>query len=62
LDKIKISEVHANAPEAMNTTLSSKKTFDTFGVKQRSWHGDLKNTIKVICQDTLGIDESSAQT
>lgn len=57
LDSIKISEVHAHPPEVSNTTLSSKKIFDTFGIKQRSWHGDLKNTIKSVCQGTTGADE-----
>ena len=52
IDTIKISEVHADSPEVANTTLSSKKIFDTFGIKQHSWHGYLKNTIKSICQET----------
>ena len=59
LDSIKISEIHASPPEVSNTTLSSKKTFDTFGIKQRSWHGDLKNTIKSLTQGTSDIDEES---
>jgi len=33
-------------PELLNSTLSSKKIFDTFGIKPRSWHGHLRETIK----------------
>jgi dTDP-4-dehydrorhamnose reductase len=29
-----------------NTTLATKKIFDTFGIKQRSWHGSLQALIK----------------
>ncbi|MBL4819882.1 MAG: sugar nucleotide-binding protein [Gammaproteobacteria bacterium] len=46
LDSVKITERQPVAPEIPNTTLSSKKIFDTFGIKQRSWHGSLKSTIK----------------
>jgi hypothetical protein len=28
--------------------LSSKKIFDTFGIKQKSWHGDLQDVIKLL--------------
>ncbi len=46
LDSIKLIESEAVAPEIHNSTLSSKKLFDTFGIKQRSWHGHLQEVIK----------------
>ncbi|NKB32592.1 MAG: sugar nucleotide-binding protein [Pseudomonadales bacterium] len=46
LDSIKIVEQDVHAPEILNSTLSSKKIFDTFGIKQKSWHGDLQDVIK----------------
>ncbi len=48
LDNIEIEEREVRPPEILNSTLSSKKVFDTFGIKQRSWHGDLKRTIKTL--------------
>jgi dTDP-4-dehydrorhamnose reductase len=48
LDSIKITEQDVRAPEILNSTLSSKKIFDTFGIKQRSWHGDLQDVIKLL--------------
>ena len=48
IDTVKLTEVGIRAPEVANTTLSGKKIFDTFGVKQRSWHGSLQSTIKAI--------------
>lgn len=53
LDSIKLIEREAKAPEIHNSTLSSKKIFDTFGIKQKSWHGDLKETIKTLYVDRL---------
>jgi len=46
LDNTKIRENLPRLPELPNSTLSSKKIFDTFGIKQKSWHGDLQETIK----------------
>lgn len=48
LDNTNIRENLPRLPELPNSTLSSKKIFDTFGIKQKSWHGDLKETIKTL--------------
>ena len=48
LDSINIVEQDVHAPEIFNSTLSSKKIFDTFGIKQKSWHGDLQEVIKTL--------------
>ena len=53
LDNMKITERLARAPEIANSTLSSKKIFDTFGIKQKSWHGDLQETIKTLYIDKM---------
>ena len=42
----KLIERDVRLPEIQNATLSSKKISDTFGIKQKSWHGHLKETIK----------------
>jgi len=65
LDKTKIIESAPRLPEIPNSTLSSKKIFDTFGIKQKTWHGDLKETIKSLYVDNLrntGEDFSDATT
>ena len=46
LDSLSVSENEVHAPEVLNSTLSSKKIFDTFGIKQKSWHGELQKVIK----------------
>lgn len=46
LDHLSLNLLRADAPEIANTTLATKKIFDTFGVKQRSWHGSLQTLIK----------------
>jgi len=46
LDSLKFNEQEARPPEIRNATLSSKKIFDTFGIKQKSWHGELQDVIK----------------
>ena len=51
LENIKIRESQPEIPEVSNITLSSKKLFDTFGIKQRSWHGSLQTTIKSLYYD-----------
>ncbi|MCB1670962.1 MAG: sugar nucleotide-binding protein [Gammaproteobacteria bacterium] len=58
LDNFTMTEEPIDAPEISNSTLSSKKIFDTFGIKQRSWHGSLQSTIKTIYQggDRSGSD------
>lgn len=51
LDSLKFTEHEVVAPEIRNTTLSNKKIFDTFAIKQKSWHGDLQETIKTLYGD-----------
>ncbi|MEX2468700.1 MAG: sugar nucleotide-binding protein [Pseudohongiellaceae bacterium] len=46
LDSLILNEKEARPPEILNSTLSSKKIFDTFGIKQKSWHGHLQDVIK----------------
>lgn len=46
LDSLRLNEKEARPPEILNSTLSSKKVFDTFGIKQKSWHGHLQDVIK----------------
>lgn len=46
LDSLVITDREARLPEIPNSTLSSKKIFDTFGIKPKSWHGNLQATIK----------------
>lgn len=60
IDTVKIIESAIHAPELANTTLSAKKLFDTFGIKQRSWHGSLQATIKAIYQQKPGRNTLSA--
>ncbi|MCG8413548.1 MAG: NAD(P)-dependent oxidoreductase, partial [Pseudomonadales bacterium] len=43
----------ARAPEIRNSTLSSKKIFDTFGVKQKSWRGHLQEVVKLLYNDRV---------
>lgn len=51
LDNFTFTEIAPVKPQVANTTLSSKKIFDTFGIKQRSWHGALQATIKALYHD-----------
>ncbi len=46
LDHLSLNLVRADPPEVANTTMATKKIFDTFGIKQRSWHGSLQALIK----------------
>lgn len=55
LDNFTLTETEPKKPQVPNTTLSSKKIFDTFGIKQRSWHGSLQATIKTIYQETSDV-------
>ncbi len=48
IDSISVLETEVRAPEILNSTLSSKKIFDTFGIKQKSWHGHLQKVIKLL--------------
>lgn len=51
LDHLDMSLQRVEAPEIVNTTLATKKIFDTFGIKQRSWHGSLQTLIKSLCNE-----------
>ena len=51
LDHLSLNLLRADAPETTNTTLATKKIFDTFGIKQRSWHGALQNLVKHLHQE-----------
>ncbi len=63
LDSTKIRENLPKLPELPNSTLSSKKIFDTFGIKQKSWHGDLQETIKTLYVDRLrNIDDKHSES
>jgi len=59
LDNFTLTEVPPVKPQVANTTLSSKKIFDTFGIKQRSWHGSLQATIKAIYHGSAGTELNS---
>lgn len=48
LEQKKVVEREVRPPEIQSATLSSKKISDTFGIKQKSWHGDLKESIKLL--------------
>ncbi len=48
LSSLSIVEREVHSPEVLNLTLSSKKLFDTFGIKQKSWHGDLQKVIELL--------------
>lgn len=48
LDHLSLNLLRAQEPEIANSTLATKKIFDTFGIKQRSWHGSLQALIKGI--------------
>ena len=61
LDNIKLLESEALAPEIPNSTLSGKKIFDTFGIKQKSWHGHLREVIKSLYGNRSGNDVRGAQ-
>jgi dTDP-4-dehydrorhamnose reductase len=53
LDSLKLEEREAKAPEIHNSTLATKKIFDTFGIKQKSWHGELQDAIKSLYADRV---------
>ena len=48
---MKFIQQDVRAPEIRNSTLSSKKIFDTFGVKQKSWRGHLQEVVKLLYGD-----------
>lgn len=45
LDHLSVSPARVEAPDMANATLSSKKVFDTFGIKQRPWQASLEKLI-----------------
>lgn len=59
LDHLSLNLLRADPPEIVNTTLATKKIFDTFGIKQRSWHGSLQVLIKSLLKAPA--QESAAQ-
>lgn len=54
LDSMQFIEREARAPEIRNSTMSSKKIFDTFGIKQKSWRGHLQDVVKRLYGDRGG--------
>lgn len=60
LENFTMTEVPPQKPEIVNSTLSAKKIFDTFGIKQRSWHGSLQAAIRKVYQGRSRTDGSSA--
>jgi dTDP-4-dehydrorhamnose reductase len=46
LDHLTINLGRTELPQISNATLTSKKIFETFGVKQRPWHGNLQRLVK----------------
>ena len=61
LDSTNILEQDVHAPEIFNSSLSSKKIFDTFGIKQKSWHGDLQEVIKSLYEGVYRTDSSAPE-
>ncbi len=46
LDHLRIQAVRLKSPEIANSALDTRKIFETFGIKQRSWHGYLQTLVK----------------
>lgn len=46
LDHLNINLGRTEPPQIANATLASKKIFETFGIKQRPWHGSLQRLVK----------------
>lgn len=46
LDHLTINLGRTEHPQIANATLASKKIFETFGIKQRPWHGSLQRLVK----------------
>jgi dTDP-4-dehydrorhamnose reductase len=46
LDHLTINMERTEHPQIPNATLASKKIFETFGIKQRPWHGSLQRLVK----------------
>lgn len=46
LEGLRLVERPVRPPEIYNSTLSGKKLFDTFAIRQKSWHGRLKEVVR----------------
>lgn len=46
LDHLRVQAVRLKSPGIANTALDTRKIFETFGIKQRSWHGYLQTLVK----------------
>ena len=62
LENTRIRENLPRLPELPNSTLSSKKIFDTFGIKQKSWHGDLQETIMTLYVGRLRTEPDESES
>ena len=62
LDTLQFIERESRAPEIANSTLSSKKIFDTFGIKQKSWRGKLQEVVKRLYVPNAGYAKSSVDS
>ena len=62
LDTLQFIERESRAPEILNSTLSSKKIFDTFGIKQKSWLGKLQEVAKRLYVPKVGYAKSSVDS
>ncbi|HBW84141.1 MAG TPA: hypothetical protein DEF79_08900 [Gammaproteobacteria bacterium] len=62
LDTLQFIERESRAPEILNSTLSSKKIFDTFGIKQKSWLGKLQEVVKRLYVPKVGYAKSSVDS
>lgn len=58
LDSMKFVQRESRPPEIRNSTLSSKKIFDTFGIKQKSWRGHLQEVVKRLYGDRPRADKT----
>ncbi len=59
LDSIRFTQQEARPPEIRNSTLSSKKIFDTFGIKQKSWRGHLQEVVKGLYEGRVRESDSA---
>ncbi|MFT4863750.1 MAG: dTDP-4-dehydrorhamnose reductase [Pseudohongiellaceae bacterium] len=60
-DNKKLIERDVRLPEIQSATLSTKKITDTFGIKPKSWHGHLKETIKLLYTSSKSASASSEE-
>ena len=62
LDTLQFIEREPRAPEIRNSTLSSKKIFDTFGIKQKSWRGSLQEVVKRLYGLNVGYAKNTSSS